>query len=291
MFKFVQDIFGFKIEWKLIYFFAKVHASAHFTCVEKPWAVRFSLMSAVYGAIWGVGYLLLLIFILTSLNELVEDSDGSVILIFVNAIELIAIALRACSIHFLQVIQSKNLVLLFNDAIGIFQVIHSKNRQTPNSYSHRFMSLYKFKKRCLLTQCLLFWVSIYIYMELSGHSTVEMTFTFIIVYTHFATTVVGGLYFYGSLLYGFEFYYSLNRKLIQILKTVELNTESKAQMERYCQACDELDKISLEYTRISSYVASINKLFAVQVSLELLGSFLMITCSVSIPTFSKRSSA
>lgn len=93
---------------------------------------------------------------------------------------------------------------------------------------------------------------------------------------------MSGLFFYGSLLFGYEFYYSLNRKLIQLLKKVEVNTKCRTQMESFSRACDELDEISLVYTRINSYVASINQLFAVQITFELFGSFLMITCAVSV---------
>lgn len=101
---------------------------------------------------------------------------------------------------------------------------------------------------------------------------------FLIIYTHLLTITVSGLYFYGSLLFGYEFYYSLNGKLIQILREVEVKEKSKNHIGNY----NEVDKISFAYTRISTYVASINRIFAVRITFESLATFVMTTCSVSI---------
>lgn len=286
MLKFVQSIFKFKITWKLrfkfFYFLVKMHALAPFSYVEKQTKVRFSFISAVFGSVWAVGYLLLLILLLSSTDEFVDDKEGSFILIFVNALELITIAMKAFFIYFLQVVQSRDLTLLINEALELNQVINYKNnRDKINLYGHRFMSCYKFKKRCFLLQILLFCVSFYIYVKQSGQSTMATIFCFLIVYTHFLTIIVCGLYFYGSMLFGREFYQSLNSNLILILNEVELIKKSKTQMENYCRVCDELDKISVLYTRITTYVTSINRIFSVQIMLELLGSFLMMTCAVS----------
>lgn len=288
MLKFVGNAFNIKITWisrlRFFYIFAKMHALAHFSYDKETNEVSFSIVSAVCGSIFVVGYFLLLIFILYVLDELVDDTDGSVVLYFVNAIELITIALKAFTIYLLQIIHSKDLVLLINNAIGIDQAINNEHRQNTKLYGRHFVELYNFKKWCLLLQVVLLWASYYIYVELSGHDTKEMIFSFIIVYSHFSTVIVSGLYFYGSLLFGYEFYNSLNGQVKRILQKIELNKEFRTDMESYCQACEELEKISLVYTRISSSITSINRTFAVRIAFELLGSFLIITCSVSRPT-------
>lgn len=288
MFKFIENIFNFKITWKFrlkfFYFIAKVNALAHFIYVEKRNKVCYSFISTVYGWVWVVYYFLFLTYFLSSLTELVDDGDGSVVLFFANAAEVITVIFKAFIIYFLQVIQSKDLVLLINEAIGISQMIDSKHRESINFYSHRFVKLYNLKKRCIVLQTALLFVSHCYNVVLTGYLTIYMILGGLIVHAHFSAVVVGGLYFYGSLLFGYEFYYSLNGKLIEILKEMEVNQKSRTQFGNFVasQACDELDKISLTYTRIGAFIASINSLFAVQVTLELLGSFIQIASAVSI---------
>ncbi|KAJ6649474.1 putative gustatory receptor 94a, partial [Pseudolycoriella hygida] len=103
---------------------------------------------------------------------------------------------------------------------------------------------------------------------------------FLIVYTHFSTVVVSGLYFYGSVLLAFDFYYLLNRKLKEILCEVEANGKGKTRMESYRKACNDIDKLSAVYSRIGLFMTRVNRVSAVQISCELLGGFLMITVAL-----------
>lgn len=272
-----------EITWKLrlkyFYIFAKAHALAHFNYEEKKNEVYLSSTSVAYGCVWAVGYFLTFIWLLIALSVLLNDTNGEGKMIFhiVNGIELTTITLKAFSLYFLRIIQSRDLVRLINDAIGVNEAI---NRETVKFQGQHFVMLYNFKMLCLLLQTVLLFAAYFIYVAQSISSTAEKVVSFFIVYIHFSTTVVSGCCVYGSLLFGYDFYYKLNRKLVKILNKIEIKTKSKIQAEIFCYACDELDKISLLYTRISSYVALVNQLFAVQITFELLGSFLMITCSV-----------
>lgn len=133
---------------------------------------------------------------------------------------------------------------------------------------------------------MLLFASFYVCVELKGGETNEIIFGFLVVYTHFSTVVVSGIYFYGSLLFGYDFYYFLNRKLKNVLRNVEFKRKSRRRIENYCQACDELDKLSLVYSRINVFIGRINRLSVVQITGELLGSFVMITSAVSNTVFS-----
>lgn len=284
MFKLFENIFKFKLTWKsrlkFFYFIAKFHALAHFIYVEKKNKVRHCFLSTVYGWVWVVGYFMLLLFFLSTLNELVEGSNRSAVLFFVNAIEVITVFLKAFTIYFLQVIQSKNLVLLINSAIDIDRMIDANHLKSVDCYSHhRYTRLYNFKKRCILVQCSVLFVSYCFFVVQAGYKTMYIIFGTLVIYAHFTTVVISGLYFYGLLLFGYEFYYTLNAKLIQILKEIEVNKKSRTQIGK---SYDELDKISLVYTRISRYVSRINKFFAIQVTFELVGSLILITSVVSI---------
>lgn len=284
MLKFIENIFNFKMTWKLrlkfYYFFAKIHALAHFTYCERKRQVVFSFASAVYGWAWVAGYFLELIVLLYSITVSGMMFNESSVLNFVHALELITIVLKALFIYLLQIIQSKDLVLLINDAIHINEVINVEYRKEVNLYGQQFERLYDFKKRCLLLQGVLLFVSYYIYLgQKRENSPTEIIFGFLVVYTHFSTVVVSGIYFYGSLLFGYDFYYFLNRKLKLILRKVEFNGKSKTQS--YCQACDDLDELSAVHTRISLYIVKINRMSDVHIAGELLGSFIMITSAVS----------
>lgn len=288
MFKFIGNIFNFKLTWRLrlkfYYFFAKVHALAHFTYEEKKKKVFFSSVSVVYGSAWTIFYFLELIALLYSFSVSGMMFNGSVVLNFVHALELTTIVLKALFIYILQIIQSKDLVLLINDAISINQVINFTYRKEDNLYSQQFERLYNLKKRCLMLQSVLLFASYYIYLEQQDENNpTEITLGFLVVYTHFSTVVVSGIYFYGSLLFGYDFYYFLNRKLNLILKQFEFDRKSKfrTRTQSYCQACDDLDKISVVYTRINLYIVKINRMSVVQIAGELLGSFVMITSAVS----------
>ncbi|XP_037042486.1 uncharacterized protein LOC119078875 [Bradysia coprophila] len=285
MLEFVRNIFHFEIAWKmrlkLFYYFAKFHALAHFKYIENRNKVSFSFVSIIYGLVWVVGYFLLLLIALFSLSVFTEDSrNESDIFLFVNTLEIVTIFFKGFSIYLLQVIQSTDLVLLINEAIAINQSVDHMHREITYTYGHRFVRLYNNKKCCVLLQFVLLFMCYYIYLKQSGHDAIKKVFGFLIVYTHFLTVVVSGLYIYGSLLLAYEFYHSLNRNLTQVLKKVEVNQISRTQMASYCQACDELDEISLTYTRISAYVGRIKRLFAVQITFELLISFLLITCAL-----------
>lgn len=293
MLRFVENNFKFKLTWKLrlriFYLYAKVHALAHFTySAGTKKKVRFSFISTVYGCVWTVGYFLLLIFFSLSIIAPANDSFGGV-MHFVAGTELVTITLKAFTIYVLQVVQSKDLVLLINDAIGINQLINYQQRTFLNLRCQHFVKWYKFKERCILLQFVLLFVYYCLFLGHMSNQTIQRIVGFLVVYTHFLTIAASGLYFYGSLLFGYQFYNSLNRKLIQVLEEVEANEKSKTHLENYNQACDELDKISLAYTRVSAYVASINRLFAVQISFELLGTFIMTTCAVSILLFNLQS--
>lgn len=285
MLKFVQKIVNFKLTWKLrlkfFYFFARIHALGGFSYEEKRKKVSLSSTSVAYGCVWVFCYFLLLVITVSSLNEIVDDSEGSVVLYFVNSIEVTALLFKAFSFYFLRVIQSKDLVRLINEAIDINQTINYEYRENVTFYGRHFVRLYKFKKWCVVIQSLVFFASFYIYVDQSQHGVMQKLFSFIIAYTHFSTVIVSGFYFYGGLLFGYEFYYSLNCKLIQVLNEINADNKSRMQMEYYCHACDELDKISIFYTRISSYVASIDKMFAVEIALQLVTSFIIITSAVS----------
>lgn len=284
MLKFVENFFNFKVTWKLrmkiVYLFAKVHGLAHFVYDENTNKVRYSGKSTVYGWVWAIYYLLFLTLFWSSLTELVDDGDGSAVLFFVNATELTTVVSKAFIIYFLQIIQSKDLVVLINDAVVISQMIHSEHSESVNLYSHRFVRLCNFKKRCIVIQSILLFGSHCLYVAQAGYKTINAILGGLIAYTHFSTVLIGGYYLYGCLLFGYEFYYSLNGKLIQILNLIKANT--KLQSKSYGQVHDELDRILFVYTRISVYVASINRLFAVQVTLQLLASFIQITSAVSI---------
>lgn len=275
-----ENIFNFRMTWKLhlkfLYFFAKIHAIAHFTYDEKRKKACYSFVSAVYGLFWAVGFFIELILLLFSFG----DSD-SVVFHFVHATELTTIVINALLIYLIQIILSKDLVLLINDAISINQVINYDYRKEVNVFGAKFQRLYKFKMQCLLLQFVLLFVSYYIYVDVNGGEPNEIILGFLIVYTHFSTVVVSGIFFCGSLLLGYDFYYFLNRKARQIFKKLELNRKSRTQIDRFCQACDELDKLSVVYSRINTYIARINRIAAVQITGELLGSFIMITSAVS----------
>ncbi len=283
MVKFLKNISKWKLRLKFFYFFAKIHALAHFSYDEKQKKVAYSFISSVYGSLWVAFYFTELTLLLYSFNETGMMLNGSVVLNFVHATELTTIVLKALFIYALQIVQSKDLVLLINDAISINQVINCEYRKEVNIYSKHFERLYNLKERCLFLQFVLLFVSFYVYISLKGGEASEIIFGFLVVYTHFSTVVVSGIYFYGSLLLGYDFYYFLNRKLKLILKNVNLHRKPGTQIECYGQACDELDKLSLVYSRVNLYMERINRLSAVQITAELLGSFIMITSAVSNP--------
>lgn len=281
MLKFVQKIVNFKITWKLrlkfFYFLSMIHGLGHFTYEENRKKVRLSFISVAYGCVWVVGYFLFMLKMLSSIDRVVDDIDGQYVQYLVNVIDMTTIALKACSFHFLRIIHSKDLVRLMNDAIDINQTI-DEYRENFSLYDRHFVKLYNLKKWCSLLQSLMFIVCFCIYAAEVGDDIRRIIFSSVVLYTHFYTLIVSGLYFYGSLIFASEFYYSLNSKLIQVLNKINVDTKSRPLIENYC---DEFDKISLLYTRISSYVESINRIFAVEIAFQLLTSFIMITCSVS----------
>lgn len=284
MLEFFKNIINIKLTWKLrikyFYFFAKINALAHFTYVEKRREVCFSLKSTFYGWVWVVGYLLLFIYYCFRFNNF--PNERSLILFFVVSVDILIAILKALLIYVLQIIHAKDLVLLINDAINIQEVINYEYREDVTLYGQHFERLYNFRKWWLMLQIVLMFWSCY---NNVSHNNIFTTFGIInaslIIYAHFST-VLSGLYIYGSLLFGYAFYYSVNRRLNYILTKIKLYDKSSSQMEIYCQACDELDKISLIYSRINAYVARINRIFAIQILIELLGSFSIIICAVSI---------
>lgn len=290
MIKFIQNCINVKVTWKILlkyfYYFAKINALAHFTYdVEQRQAIRFSLISTIYGWIWVVGHFMLLIFNSFYLDVVLDDEKESFIFYFVSATELFAALLKVVLIYFLQLINSKDLILLINDAFNINQVISYEYREDINLKGYRFVKLYNFKKRCIFLQFILIFWSYYNYTDQYDEiSITELINNFLICYTHFSTVIVSGLYFYGFLLVGYDFYFSLNRKLRQILKEIELTNQlsNKLRVENYCRASEDIDKISRAYTRITSYMANSNKIFSIQIAIELLGSFFMVTSAVSI---------
>lgn len=271
MLKFLQNIINSKVSGKFrlkyLYFFVKLNALAHFTYVEQRKQVRFSSISTLYGWVWVLYYFLLLTFYSFYLSKLLNEETDNLVLFFVTAIELITTLLKVFVIYFLRIIQSKNLVLLINDAIKINEIINYQD-------CHHFFRLYNFKKWCVLLQCVLIFGSYYNFIEQNNSDdTIAKINIFLIIYTHFSTVVVSGLFSYGGLLLGYAFYHSLNRKLINILTKIEV--------ENYYQS-DDFDEISHLYSRITSYVTSVNRMFSIQIIIELIGSFVLIICAVSI---------
>lgn len=267
--------------WKFFYYFAKIHALAYFSYDKHRKKVYYSNKSVLYGCTWVAGYSIELILLVNSIRFTASRFTGSEVLHFVNITELNTILLKALFVYIIQIVQAKDVVVLINEAISINQVINDEYRPQANLYGQRFYKLCNTKKWCLFMQFVLLFTSFYIYVLLKEPELSEIIFGFLLVYAHFSTVLVSGVSFYGSLLYGYDFYYFLNRKLKFILKKVQFKAKNKARIKSFYEACDELDKLSFLHTRVNLYIAKINRILVIQTTGELLGAFTMITSAVS----------
>lgn len=204
----------------------------------------------------------------------------------VKALEFSVNVTRTIVILIIHLINRKKYVLFINETNQLYNTIRyvTKQTRTKSFLDKKGFYLLNFKKFSVFAQITLLTIAFSCYSHFyRGNTRTEFILQiYKTIYSNVMAIIFTNIYFCGMLVM-LQFYRNLNKQLKNCMKSLKIISQSKMnriKMQMYCDISDDIDMISIMYSRVTDVTSRLNTFFSIPVLLTILNDSMITLFAV-----------